>query len=645
MNTNKPLHNQRLVTFESRKSEAMRQLIEKQGGVCVEAPSMQEVPLEKNDQIEHFIEELFAKRIDAIVFMTGVGARALIELIAKEKGLEETIQAISIPVIVSRGPKPHKVLKEYGIPITVNVPEPNTWREVIQELDDCDDIGSVQGKKIAVQEYGITNQALTEGLEKRGAKIVRVPIYKWSLPDDLGSLQAGIQAIVDEEVDAVLFTSGQQIQHVIQVAKSMGVHADLNKALNKTVIASIGPVCTETLQQLGYGADLEPAHSTIGAFVLDIANKLEAAKSMKQNPTISIDSNDPTPPKQDSDALHNSLLMKALRCEPTEVTPIWLMRQAGRYMHEYQAIRRNVSFLDFCKNKEMVAEMTVLAQEKLGADAAIIFSDILVIVECFGMGLEYDRKEGSSIQVSLDEGKHIDQLETLNVREHLGFVYDSIKLTRQSLKPNIPLLGFCGAPFTLASYMVEGGISKNFARTKKFMYEDSGRWKVLLDKVSDGLIEHLNGQIDAGVQAVQVFDSWVGCLGPLDYAQYAMPYSQKVIEGVKGRVPVIHFGTANTALLKQMSQAGGDVMGIDFRVNIDDAWEMVGTHKAIQGNMDPLILYANKETIRARAKSILDQVGNRPGHIFNLGHGILPETPFEHAKYLIDIVHELSQKK
>ncbi len=645
MNTNKPLHNQRLVTFESRKSDAMRLLIQKQGGICIEAPSMQEVPLEKNAEIEYFIEELFAKRIDAIIFMTGVGAKTLIELIAKEKGMEQTIQAISIPVIVSRGPKPYKILKEYGIPITVNVPEPNTWREVIQELDDCRDIGSVQGKTIAVQEYGITNQALTEGLEKRGAKIVRVPIYKWALPDDLGPLQAGIRAIIDRKVDAALFTSGQQIHHVFEVAKSMDLDIELKKAFDQTVIASIGPVCTETLEQLGYGADLEPTHSTIGAFVLDVANKLETAKALKRNPTVSITPKDSLPSRQDENVLHNSLLMKALRCEPTEVTPIWLMRQAGRYMHEYQAIRRNVSFLDFCKNKAMVAEMTVLAQEKLGADAAIIFSDILVIVECFGMALEYDRKEGSSIQVSLDEGKHIDQLETINVREHLAFVYDSIKLTRQSLKPNIPLLGFCGAPFTLASYMVEGGISKTFARTKKFMYEDAGRWKVLLDKISDGLIEHLNGQIDAGVQAVQVFDSWVGCLGPLDYAQYAMPYSQKVIEGVKGRVPVIHFGTSNTALLKQMSQAGGDVMGIDFRVNIDDAWDMVGTHKAIQGNMDPLILYANKETIRARAKSILDQVGGRPGHVFNLGHGILPETPFEHAKYLIDIVHELSYKK
>jgi len=323
---------------------------------------------------------------------------------------------------------------------------------------------------------------------------------------------------------------------------------------------------------------------------------------------------------------------------------VWLMRQAGRYMKEYRDIRKKVPFLEFCKTPDLVAQITVSAQELLGADAAIIFSDILVVVECFGMDLEYGRNEGPSIKVTLDEGKNIDDLIEKDIDHELAFVYAGIRRTRAALKKNIPLLGFCGAPFTLASYMIEGGTSKTFTQTKRFMYEDPGRWNALMQKITRGLERYLIGQVRAGVQAVQVFDSWVGCLSPEDYDRFVAPHSARVIASVRDSVPVIHFGTGNPELLAPMTRAGGDAVGVDFRIGLDEGWKRIGHDRAVQGNLDPVVLYADKAVIRDRTLDILKRAAGRPGHIFNLGHGILPETPVDHAKYLVDLVHEQTRR-
>jgi uroporphyrinogen decarboxylase len=346
----------------------------------------------------------------------------------------------------------------------------------------------------------------------------------------------------------------------------------------------------------------------------------------------------------DAAALAASPFMKALRREKAEVTPVWLMRQAGRYMKEYRDIRKQVPFLEFCKTPDLVAQITVSAQELLNADAAIIFSDILVVVECFGLDLEYGRNEGPSIKVTLDEGKKIDDLIEKDIDHELAFVYEGIRRTRQALKKNIPLLGFAGAPFTLASYMIEGGTSKTFTQTKTFMYADPGRWNALMEKITRGLTTFLAGQVRAGVQAVQLFDSWAGCLAPEDYRKFVAPHSARVIASLKGKVPVIHFGTGNPELLGPMAQAGGDCVGVDFRIGLDEGWKRIGADRAVQGNLDPVVLYADRAVIRERVEDILRRAGGRPGHIFNLGHGILPETPVDHAKYLVDLVHELTKK-
>ena len=226
----------------------------------------------------------------------------------------------------------------------------------------------------------------------------------------------------------------------------------------------------------------------------------------------------------------------------------------------------------------------------------------------------------------------------------MEFVFEAIRLTRRQLRPNIPLIGFSGAPFTLAAYMTEGGGSKNYIHTKKLMHEDPQAWHAMLSLISRGLVKYLNAQVDAGAQALQLFDSWVGCLSPADYREFVLPHTREVIQGIKRGVPVIHFGTGTASLLELMSEAGGDVIGLDWRVPLDQGWERVGLNKSIMGNLDPVTLFASPDTIRAQAKRILDQARGRPGHIFNLGHGILPETPVENVIALVDMVHELSAK-
>jgi uroporphyrinogen decarboxylase len=337
--------------------------------------------------------------------------------------------------------------------------------------------------------------------------------------------------------------------------------------------------------------------------------------------------------------LDDSLVLRACRREPNETVPIWLMRQAGRYMAEYQLVRNQMSFLDLCKNPELAAEVTITAVERLGVDAAIIFADILLPVEPMGVGLDFSKGEGPTILRPVRDTASIDKLHPVDVRESLGFVLHAVELVRRQMHPRIPLIGFAGAPFTMASYMIEGKGSRNYIPTKSLMHSDSQAWHRLMEKLTTVLTAYLNAQIEAGCQLVQLFDSWVGCLTPHDYREYVLPHNKRLIKSLKKGIPVIHFGTGTAALLELQKQAGGDVIGLDWRVEIGPSWERLGDI-AIQGNLDPVILFSKPEVIRQEAKKILDAVGARPGFIFNLGHGILPETPVDHVISLVDYVHE-----
>jgi uroporphyrinogen decarboxylase len=342
---------------------------------------------------------------------------------------------------------------------------------------------------------------------------------------------------------------------------------------------------------------------------------------------------------------HDSPFLRACRREPTDFTPIWLMRQAGRYMSEYRRIREQHSFLELCRNPQLCSEVMCIAVEKLGVDAAIVFSDLLPILEPMGMELEFAHGEGPVIHNPVREPSDVDRIIELESADALHFVMEAVRQTRADLPENIPLIGFAGAPFTLASYAIEGGASRNYLHTKTLMYRDPSAWNALMSRLARAVVVYLNAQIAAGAGAVQLFDSWVGCLGPDDYRQFVLPFVRQIIAGISPGVPVISFATGNPQLTPLLAEGGAAVVGVDWRVRLADAWHMIGDDRAIQGNLDPTALLANANELRRRAIDILDQAACRPGHIFNLGHGVLPQTPFDNARALVDIVHEHSSRK
>ena len=344
-------------------------------------------------------------------------------------------------------------------------------------------------------------------------------------------------------------------------------------------------------------------------------------------------------------ALQNCRFLKAARCEPTDTTPIWIMRQAGRYLPEYMAVRSKVTFIELCKTPELAAEVTLTAQRVLGVDAAILFADLLPMLEPMGIDLEYLKGEGPVIHNPIRAASEIGRIRELEDLGSLSFVFEAVRQIRRDLPANIPLLGFAGAPFTLASYAIEGGGSKNYVTTKSMMYSDEGAWRTLMERLARSLIRYLNAQIDAGCQAVQLFDSWAGCLSPDDYRDRVLPYTKQVVEGIRPGIPVINFLTGNPALLPLLRQAGGHVFGLDWRVNLADGWKTVGYDVSVQGNLDPVSLMADLPILRQRAKSVLDAAGGRAGHIFNLGHGVFPEVPAENVKALVEMVHEMGTKR
>jgi uroporphyrinogen decarboxylase len=336
--------------------------------------------------------------------------------------------------------------------------------------------------------------------------------------------------------------------------------------------------------------------------------------------------------------------MQACRLEAASHTPVWLMRQAGRYMAEYRAVRSKISFLELCKNADLCAEVMVTAVEKIGVDAAIIFSDLLPILEPMGLHLEFAAGDGPVIHNPIRQANDVDRISELTSMAPLQYVADTVTKTRAALPPRIPVIGFAGSPFTLASYMIEGGSSRHYANTKRLMYADPGAWDVLMRKLAHSIALYLNAQIDAGAQCVQLFDSWAGCLSVYDYTQQILPYMQIILDRIQSRVPVINFATGNPALLPLLKGDRRTVVGIDWRIELDDAWKTVGYDHAVQGNLDPTVLLADRPTIRHHTQRILKLAGGRAGHIFNLGHGILPNTPVENVQYLVELVHELSAR-
>jgi uroporphyrinogen decarboxylase len=339
-------------------------------------------------------------------------------------------------------------------------------------------------------------------------------------------------------------------------------------------------------------------------------------------------------------ATMNSRFLDACRRRPTDVRPVWFMRQAGRYMKQYREIRAKHTILEICKRPDLAAQVTLQPVEILDVDAAIIFADLLLPVEPMGLKLKFVTGEGPVIGNPVRNSSDIDSLSISNT-DDLGYVGEAIQLVVKALAGRVPVIGFVGAPFTMASYMIEGGPSRNFIRTKQMMYRDETLWRRLMGKLVDVLGSFGVLQVSAGARIIQVFDSWVGALGPDDYVRFVAPYSRALIERVRAAgVPVIHFGTGAAGFFRELHAAGGDVMGVDWRVNIDQAWMDISYRSAVQGNLDPAVLFSSLPELRMRVHELLKRTGSRPGHIFNLGHGILPETPVENVKACVDFVRE-----
>jgi uroporphyrinogen decarboxylase len=346
-----------------------------------------------------------------------------------------------------------------------------------------------------------------------------------------------------------------------------------------------------------------------------------------------------------SDALYNSRFMKAVRREVTDTTPVWIMRQAGRYLPEYMAVRSKVTFMELCKTPELACEVTISARQVLGVDAAILFADLLPILEPMGLNLEYQKGEGPVIHNPIHTGRDVDRIRALDAMDSVDYVFQAIRMIRRALPNDIPLLGFAGAPFTLASYCIEGGGSKNYVRTKSLMYNDESAWNVLMSRLVDTVSLYLQQQIASGCQCVQVFDSWAGCLSPSDYRRYVLPHTKRLIQQVEPFAPVINFLNGNPSLHPLQREAGGQVMGLDWRCQLEDAWKTFGYDVAIQGNMDPVSIYADLPVLKQRVADVLKSAGGRPGHIFNLGHGVMPDMNPDHVKAVVEYVHELGAKQ
>ncbi len=630
-----PLSGMKIAAFESRMAGPMADLIRKHGGEPVEAPAMREIPIGGNPLALDFARALIAGEFDMVVFLTGVGARFLIQEIEPAIPREDVFAALSRATVVVRGPKPMAVLREWKVRADVQVPEPNTWRDLIAALDAR---GPIDGLRVAVQEYGKPSPELAAALRDRGATVTLVPVYRWDLPEDATPLRDAARAIAEGRIDAVLFTAAQQVLHLLQIADEEGVGPGVRESLrSRVLVGSIGPTTTETLRENGVEPGVEPEHPKMGHLVAALAEHARSRRDLR------VAAEPKAPAASSGDSLRDSLFLKACRREPTAVTPVWLMRQAGRYMAEYRAVRAKVGFLELCENPALACEVTVTAAERLRVDAAILFADILLILRPMGFDLEFAKGEGPIIHNPIREAKDVDRVRILDDVTPLNYVFDAVRLIRSALKPDLPLIGFAGAPFTLACYAIEGGSSRHYETAKGFMYRDPGAWDALMSRLVDATIAYLNAQADAGAQVLQLFDSWVGNLSPDDYRRFVQPHMSRLFRGLRPGVPTIHFGTDTGSLLELQRDAGGDVIGLDWRVELDRAWDRLGPGVAVQGNLDPTVLFAPIDEMKRQVAAILRRANGRPGHIFNLGHGILPHTPVDHVLALIDAVHEGSR--
>ena len=607
------------------------------------------------DELSEVGQEILTAEADLILFASGAGTRAFLDQLSKQFPQQRLLDCISDMATIA-SPVASEVLQEFGVQakIMYGSEHPDVlpdWRDLLVCVDQN---FSVANQRVAV-EFAPYWPGLKGGLESRGASVVEF------VPFDLGPSSnspenfevADVMVRMDEILAKVtqhvfIFGSAQSAWRFFQTLGATN-HQQFRKIrhwFDRALIGAVGKDTKEILQAYGLTEDWcsdDTSTVNLPEFAETVARCNSHYHHKKQR--ISMSLSGPTSSSSDQFApWYSSPFMKACRGEATDVTPIWMMRQAGRYMAEYRVVREKVSFLELCANPQLCSEVMCTAVNRLGVDAAIIFSDLLPILVPMGCDLEFVKGDGPVIHNPIKESGDVDRIKPLENNDELSFVMETVRQTRNDLPADMPLIGFAGAPFTLASYMIEGGASRNYADTKKLMFGDPGAWAELMERLVSSISIYLQGQIESGAQCVQLFDSWAGCLSYDDYRTSVLPYVDRIIRNLPPDVPVINFATGNPSLLPLLAKTPASVIGVDWRVRLDDAWQQVGFDRSVQGNLDPTVLLASPKEIRSHAKAVLDQAAGRPGHIFNLGHGILPMTPVDNAIALVDAVHELSQK-
>lgn len=578
-----------------------------------------------------FVGDLLTGGIDSVLFLTGAGVRSLVAEVTATTDRPRFLNALRDIQLLSGSDCTTDALAELDLSPAFKSPRLSSWKETLLWLESTT---SLSHTYFAI-ESTLQGSGLIAGLERRGVRVEHV----FDPPVDL-VIENSKPFPVDDESWAIVLPGVEEARAFCRMRG--GLHLTDRLPSNHIVVA-FGCEAGDVLVQNGFEVGLITNSAEPDEAVEQFASIHDSLLGRKQKQLMNMSG--PMSPSNDTNApWYDSAFMKACRGEPTDVTPIWMMRQAGRYMKEYREVREKVSFLELCANPQLCSEVMCTAVSRLGVDAAIIFSDLLPILVPMGCDLEFVKGDGPVIHNPVRSAADIDRIKPLESNDELQFVMDTVTQTRTDLPADMPLIGFSGAPFTLASYMIEGGSSRNYAHAKSLMFGDRGAWNELMQRLTDSIVIYLKGQIEAGVQCVQLFDSWAGCLNPKHYQEYVHPFVKQIIEQLPAEVPVINFGTGNPSLLPLYADTAASVIGVEWRIRLDEAWETIGHDRAVQGNLDPTILLTDPATIRQHAKEVLDQANGRPGHIFNLGHGILPMTPVDNAIALVDAVHELSQR-
>ena len=577
-------------------------------------------------QMRNLGNQLITGTIDVMLFVSRWGFDRFFETCRRSIDEQRLVDSLADVTTIICNASLLERFEELGLQPDVEFSEPNNWRDVLVGIDcSC----QVANQTVAIESAADVH-TLTAGLEARGASVQKIPTVRFE-----GLLNTGEQLLVEGvlagDVSAILV-----VDHVAALRLEQIRHRHVAAFDQPLVVIPRSVVADGFRQKYDQPWVVDTLANVQSA---DLTSHLEK----RRNSRIQwVDRTKQMEQKQA--AWYDSPFMKAVRLEPTEVTPVWLMRQAGRYMQEYREVREKTSFLDLCKDPALCSEVMCTAVKRLGVDAAIIFSDLLPILEPMGLQLEFVKGDGPVIHNPVREAADVDRVSRLESVESLDFVMETVRQTRSDLPESIPLIGFAGAPFTLASYMIEGGSSRNYRHAKTLMFGDPGAWQKLMGDLTHSITLYLQAQIEAGAQVVQLFDSWAGCLNVSDYRRFVLPYVQEIVAAVAPLAPVINFATGNPALLPLLAETRAAVVGVDWRVDLATAWQAVGYDRAVQGNLDPTVLLADKGEIRLRAAEVLSQAGGRAGHIFNLGHGVLPQTDVDHAIALVDAVHELSQQ-